>query len=243
MSLGCRSGVGWMPDGASRTDRRGPAWATHRRIRRRAGRAGSPEPWSAAAGLAPLFAGIAIAERVPGVTTAPVPEWRMRNESGPVRRPRPVTSSPSATAPGRPPARRRARVVGAAAWASLAVTLLAWALLYAGDAWVPATLLMFGPRWLLAVPPAVLLVLGGFAGRRARAASAGALVVALGPVMGFNLPWDRLGPEPTGGPRLRVLTCNLHYGRDATALEALVADAAPDVVAVQEWDARADAPG
>jgi endonuclease/exonuclease/phosphatase family metal-dependent hydrolase len=113
------------------------------------------------------------------------------------------------------------------------LALAAWGLLYAGDAWAPATVLLFGPRWLLAVLPALLILPARRAGRRASLAAVAALVVALGPLMEFNLPLGRAAPE--GGPRLRVLTCNMHYGGDAAALEALVADTGPDVVALQEW--------
>jgi vancomycin resistance protein VanJ len=145
---------------------------------------------------------------------------------------------------GRRPIRRLwPRVIAGASWVCLCGTVVAWLTLYAGDAWAPATVLLFGPRWVLALGPAVLLVPAWFARRRAFVAATAALVVALGPVMGFNLPWARLGPEPGGGPRLRVLTCNLHYTRDASALEAYVAEVAPDVVAIQEWHDRPGPPG
>src|SRR6478672_2044357 len=48
------------------------------------------------------------------------------------------------------------RVVLGCSWLYLAAVLCLWALLHAGDLWWPATLLMFSPRWLLALPPALL---------------------------------------------------------------------------------------
>jgi endonuclease/exonuclease/phosphatase family metal-dependent hydrolase len=121
------------------------------------------------------------------------------------------------------------------AWLSLALALAAWGLLYLGDSWAPATVLLFGPRWLLAAPPLLVLIPAGRAGRWSLIAAVAALVIVLGPVMEFNVPWAAVTAAPTGGPRLRVLTCNLHYGGNATAVEAVVASAGPDVVALQEW--------
>jgi endonuclease/exonuclease/phosphatase (EEP) superfamily protein YafD len=115
------------------------------------------------------------------------------------------------------------------------LALGAWGLLYVGDSWAPATVLLFGPRWVLAVPPLLLLIPAGRAGRWSLAAAIAALLIVLGPVMDFNVPWARATSAPAGGPRLRVLSCNLHFGGNATAVEALVASSQPDVVALQEW--------
>lgn len=131
--------------------------------------------------------------------------------------------------------RRWARLVAIGAWLCLALAAAAWVLVYRGDAWAPATVLLFGPRWLLVIPPLLLLVPAGRAGRRPLAATFAALLIILGPVMGFNVPWATVTAAPTGGPRLRVLTCNMHYGGNATAVEAVAAATRPDVVALQEW--------
>jgi len=127
------------------------------------------------------------------------------------------------------------RLAAIGAWTSLVLALSAWGLLYAGDSWAPATVLLFGPRWLLAVLPLVLLIPAGRAGRWPLAAAIAALLIVVGPVMEFNVPWARATSAPAGGPRLRVLSCNLHFGGNATAVEALVASSQPDVVALQEW--------
>ena len=95
---------------------------------------------------------------------------------------------------------------------------------------------MFGPRWVLALLPALLLPAALALRRRALRPVVPALLVAAGPVAGFCVPWDRLGSDPPAGPRLRVLTCNMHYAKvDPAPLDRLVEETRPDVVAIQEW--------
>jgi endonuclease/exonuclease/phosphatase (EEP) superfamily protein YafD len=133
--------------------------------------------------------------------------------------------------------------VAVAGWLYLAAVLGAWALLRAGDLWGPATLLMFSPRWVLALPPLVLAPAAAAVRRRALGPVILGLVLALGPVMGFCVPWGRLGPDPGPGFRFRVLTCNMHHVRvDPAPLDRLVVETWPDVVALQEWrdSARSD---
>ncbi len=128
------------------------------------------------------------------------------------------------------------RVLAVGAWLSLAVTLIAWLMVRAGDEWAPATFLMFGPRWLFAVPPTILVIPVAIVQRRLLWPTLAAGFLAIGPLMGFNVPWDRMRDAPTGGPRMRVVTCNMHYGRVAPVpLKELLIDAQPDVVAIQEW--------
>src|SRR5256885_1202529 len=68
----------------------------------------------------------------------------------------------------------------------------------------------------------------------------------LGPaarVSGCPAPGGGLGTAPPAGPRLRVLSCNMHYAKtDPGPLDQLVEGARPDVVALQEWrdSARSD---
>ena len=136
-----------------------------------------------------------------------------------------------------PPAglRRLRRAVAVCSWLYFLIVLAAWAAIHAGDLWWPATLLLFGPRWLLAIP---LLPLGLAAARwrrRSLAVVLLALLLILGPVMGFQVPWHAVGSRAPSGERLRVLTFNIHYHTPhRAALERLLAEAEPDVVAVQE---------
>jgi vancomycin resistance protein VanJ len=144
------------------------------------------------------------------------------------------TSPSTSSVSGRGRLRRALAVV---CLAYLAVGLGAWLLLQWADQWWPATILMFAPRWILAVPLVLLLPLAGL--MRSRSVT---LVLATGlvvgwPVMGFNVPWPQLtGPSPTGTP-LRIMTLNMHYRRvDPKPLEDLIAALAPDIVAIQEWN-------
>jgi endonuclease/exonuclease/phosphatase (EEP) superfamily protein YafD len=130
------------------------------------------------------------------------------------------------------------RWVGVLAWVYLAVALGAWGLLYASDLWWPATLILFGPRWVLLLPLVVLVPVALWRRRRAVLVVLAAGLVVAGPVMGLCVPWGHLARGPRGGWHLRVLTCNLHYRRhlDPAPLEAVVARADADVVVLQEWD-------
>jgi vancomycin resistance protein VanJ len=102
--------------------------------------------------------------------------------------------------------------------------------------WAPGTILMFGPRWVLALPLVLLLLVALALRRRTLRPVVPALLIAAGPLAGCCVPWGRLDPNPTAVPRLRVMTCNMHYAKtDPGPLDRLVEGARPDVVAVQEW--------
>lgn len=118
-------------------------------------------------------------------------------------------------------------------WTYLALVAAVWMLLYlGGDRWWFATLVLFGPRWFCALPLAVLAPLTLLMRRRMLLPLAGAALLVFGPIMGFCLPWARLAGS--GGPTIRLLTCNVKgNGRDNPALDALIRDAAPDIVALQ----------
>jgi endonuclease/exonuclease/phosphatase (EEP) superfamily protein YafD len=121
-------------------------------------------------------------------------------------------------------------------WLYLVAAFVAWALLGLGDLWWPATLLMFSPRGLLLAPAIVLVPAALLWRRRTLWVLLIALVVVAGPVMNFSIPLSSLGSDARRGPRLRVLTCNMHYAkRDLARLELLLAETQPDVVALQEW--------
>lgn len=57
--------------------------------------------------------------------------------------------------------------------------------------------------------------------------------------MGLCVSWRAIAPGSPSGPTLRVLTCNVH-GRalDPAALRKLIAQTAPDIVALQEFSPR-----
>ncbi|MFP5221056.1 MAG: endonuclease/exonuclease/phosphatase family protein [Acidobacteriota bacterium] len=122
-----------------------------------------------------------------------------------------------------------------AAWAYFAATLLALAILYlVGDNWWPGTLLLFGPRWSLALPLALLLPLALWRCRRALLPLAlGGLIVAI-PFMGLR--WSFFAPRADeGGVVMRVLTCNVRTGNfNSGALSRVIRDRDVDLVALQE---------
>jgi endonuclease/exonuclease/phosphatase (EEP) superfamily protein YafD len=136
-------------------------------------------------------------------------------------------------------------IVSGCSWAYVLVVLGLWALLSAaGDRWWLATAVMYGPRWIWAVPlglliPAAVLTRPRLLGPALLLAA----LVVVGPVMGFRVPW----PVPAGasaapGPgafALRVLTCNTGGGGFRPgALAELIAATGPDLVAVQEGSVR-----
>jgi vancomycin resistance protein VanJ len=127
------------------------------------------------------------------------------------------------------------RGITVCSWLYLVVVLAAWAVIHAGDLWWPATLLLFGPRWLLAIP---LLPLGLAAARWRRHALAVVLLtllLVLSPIMGFHVPWRAACSTAPTGELLRVFTCNIHYHQPhRAALERLLAESQPDIVAIQE---------
>lgn len=136
-------------------------------------------------------------------------------------------------------------------WTYLSAVVGTWALASrAGERWWPATLILFGPRWILAVP-AILLIAPTIISRQwlslTRLIVAGSIVA--GPLMGFNLPWRRLAPATraiTETTKLRVLTCNVHdvpgNGFSSQRLAQVIAAENVDLVALQEWGGGANRP-
>ena len=80
-------------------------------------------------------------------------------------------------------------------------------LLFGGDHWWLPTVILFGPRWLSALPLLVLMPAVLLTRRRLRWALSATAIVIVGPLMGFCFPWARL--VATSGPSLRILTCNV----------------------------------
>jgi endonuclease/exonuclease/phosphatase (EEP) superfamily protein YafD len=115
----------------------------------------------------------------------------------------------------------------------VAAVTTAWLLLHlGGDRWWFSTLILFGPRWLCALPLAVLGPLAGLVRRWMLAPLAAAALLVFGPIMGFCLPWARLAAS--GQPTIRVLTCNVKgHCKDNRALDELIRGTAPDIVALQ----------
>jgi vancomycin resistance protein VanJ len=125
----------------------------------------------------------------------------------------------------------------------LAGVILLVLLLLSGVDWWPLTPLRFGPRWVVCLPLAPLVPRAAAVRPRMLVVLAGAAVLAVGPVMGFNVPWRRLttvaGPRRSG---LLIMTLNVEHAemRHRGLLGALIARTRPDVVALQEFSGPTD---
>lgn len=120
------------------------------------------------------------------------------------------------------------------AWTYLAGTLAALALMHlTGDRWWPGTLLLFGPRWMLALPLIPLLPLALWRIPRLLLPIVLGGLITLGPFMGFRCSLTT--PERVGKGVIRVLTCNIG-GKDfdSNKLSKLIRDLDVDLVSLQE---------
>lgn len=133
-----------------------------------------------------------------------------------------------------------ARWLPRAAWGYLALCLAAAAILWTeGDRWWLATVLLFGPRWLLLLPAIPIGLAALLTRPRLLIPMAGALVVSLGPVMGFRTGWR--GLLPGAPPRaLRVITFNVQGEANPLlmAVPAALVRLGADVIVLQECPAR-----
>ncbi len=150
-------------------------------------------------------------------------------------------ASPSpADAPTNTPAKKPRfsyRLLGFLSWFYLIAMLALWLFLhFAGDRWWIATLVLFGPLWVFALPLGILLPLALFMRRRSLPVLLlGGLIVVL-PIMDFCIPWRPFVSKSPAGTPLRVLTCNTHYRLlNPKALADLIDATHPDVIALQEW--------
>lgn len=104
-----------------------------------------------------------------------------------------------------------------------------------GDRWWPATLFLFGPRWIVGLPLILLLPIARFGRHFSLSALIISVIVLLFPVMNLQVPVSRLlSDEPR--QTLRILTCNTHGKElDPKALARVIEKNNPDIVALQEW--------
>jgi vancomycin resistance protein VanJ len=148
-----------------------------------------------------------------------------------------VTASPSVD--------RRSRwrsLVPFCTWGYFTVVLIGWFVMaVAGDRWWVGTILLFGPRWLWAVPLPLLVgaavAVRKLADWRITTPLVLAVLLVAGPVTGLCLPLFAAssGSQPQH-LRIRVLSCNTGGGGlNPGALERLIVETWPDVVALQEW--------
>lgn len=131
-----------------------------------------------------------------------------------------------------------------ACWLYLIGVVAVWILLhFFADKWWVATVLMFGPRWLAAIPLLWFVPLALVLDRKSLPLLVLAGIVVGGPIMGLNVSFKR-APQNTV-PDLRLLTYNI--GTDEGSVKPLMQDlwrlvriAKPDVVTLQECDFSQD---
>lgn len=117
----------------------------------------------------------------------------------------------------------------------LALCAAAALLFLAGDAWWPATLLLYGPRWVLALPAWGLLGLALLQKRRALAvASLGCALVVLGWFGDFNVPWSQLFGAGRSERALRVVSFNAGPLDLVARLGSFLQQVKPDVLVIEE---------
>jgi len=140
----------------------------------------------------------------------------------------------------------------------LLVVAAAIAVWFLADRWWLATVFLFGPRWVLALPLAILIPAALLWDRPLLAPLFVSTLTVLGPVIGLHTGWRRLfvGPDPSQD--IRVMTFNTEGGRgmswtptgvleglevDVAALQECAPAIAERVRALDGWhtDARAGA--
>lgn len=147
------------------------------------------------------------------------------------------TRPPAQRSAARPGLMRPSAWVAAGTWGYVAVLGVIWAVLNSlGDRWWPATVLMFGPRWVWGLPLLGLVPALVVWRPRLLWVAGAALLFTAGPLMGFCLPWRAWAAAPAAGLRVRVLTCNIHRRQlEATSLGQLIGRLRPDIIALQDW--------
>lgn len=132
--------------------------------------------------------------------------------------------------------KRLPRIVDAVAWAYAAAVLgVAAALLFLADRWWPATVLLFGPRWLWGVPLALLVPASLLLQRRALLPLGVAAFLVVFPIMGLQVPSPARLLADASGRDLRVMSYNVGGGEiDPAGLAPLLQEAGADVALFQE---------
>jgi vancomycin resistance protein VanJ len=164
--------------------------------------------------------------------------WRASHTSHASRtapQPRPAPRARAAANTG--DRERYARWLEWASWGYLALALVVVVLVWGlGDRWWGGTVLLFGPRWVLLLPLA-LLVPAAIWLRRGRTvvSLAPALLIVLFPVMGMRAGWQGLLAGGSAEATLRVATLNADDDPSAVVrLLSLMQRWGTDLAAIQE---------
>jgi len=132
------------------------------------------------------------------------------------------------------------------AWGWGVFVVLTWLLLITtSEKFLPATLLAYGPRFVMLAPFLVLVPMAAVAARRALVPLTLALLVVTVPIMGWRLSWRSAFSSPATSPppgAMRLISYNTGGGgKVALNLRGALEDLRPDVVTLQEcgsalWD-------
>lgn len=122
----------------------------------------------------------------------------------------------------------------------LALALVGWVMISAlGDRWWPATVLLFGPRWVLLLPLIVVVPLAALRDRSLLFFLVPASLLVLGPVVGYQTGWRSLFAGDPAVPDLRVVSFNAEGGGSLVWSPAnLLAEWEAEIVAFQECDSK-----
>jgi vancomycin resistance protein VanJ len=118
-------------------------------------------------------------------------------------------------------------------WTYTIFIAASWLFLYqGGDRWWPATLILFGPRWLFSLPLLILVPLTAWLERRYLIVLAFAAAILFIPFMGLCVPWKT---AVTQAPTIRVLSCNIGGNdTDMKRLKQLIQTSNADIVVLQD---------
>jgi vancomycin resistance protein VanJ len=158
---------------------------------------------------------------------------------GSPRPPRGAETNATTIEPAARPSLTRWRIllqVSAAAYAAVVIAAIV-SVRIVGDSFWPGLLLLMSPRWLFLVPALPIALV---AWRLRRRLVMGMVVIevllVLGPLMGFVLPWGLLHTDRRQGPSLRVMTFNRGGGtNDIARLTRYLERHQIDVVCFQEF--------
>ncbi len=130
------------------------------------------------------------------------------------------------------------RLLRWATWSWLGAALSCWAAIaWYGERWLPATLLLYGPRYVLPLPGLLLVPFVLWRSWRLIFPLAAATMIMLVPVAGWNVPFGRLRgtPSVSSDQTVRVVTYNVRGGQlVAQSISQLMDELRPDIFAAQE---------
>jgi vancomycin resistance protein VanJ len=107
------------------------------------------------------------------------------------------------------------------------------ALLLTADRWWLGTVWMFAPRWLWAVPLAVLIPGAAWLRPRLLLWLGVDAVLVFGGLLSVCVPWRNFVSDLPAEPRFRIMTFNVHWSPVKANLNQLLAELKPDLVALQ----------